>query len=335
MAQHTNLYAVLGVSKDADKGAIKRAYRKLAKQNHPDTNPGNEKAEARFKEISAAYEVLSSEERRALYDEFGEESLRQGFDADQARAWKQAQQQGGFGGFGAGNRGFGGGNPFAGGAGFGGGQGFDPGDLFGDLFGNMRGGGGRSASPQAAFRGEALRAQVTLDFEAAARGEQRELFFQDGKKLKVKIPSGVEDGETLRLRGKGNPGHQGGAAGDLLLTIHVAEHPRYRREGLDLHVDLPITVKEAVLGAKIPVATLGGEVTLTIPKGAQSGQKLRLRKKGIARKNRGHGDMYVHLQVQVPQGDSAELREALDAIEAAYGSDHPRGQSASRVREAA
>lgn len=319
-----NLYDALGVKSSADLSEIKKAYRKLAKKYHPDKNPGDAAAEARFKEASSAYEVLSDREKRALYDEFGEESLRQGFDADQARAYKQWQ------GMGAGQgarQGFGPGG-FA--PGFGGfdanGQGFDPQDLFGDIFGfGRRAPQGGARGSQVPLRGDDARAELTIDFMTAVLGGERALKFSDGKEIQVRIPSGARDGGTLRLRGQGNPGVQGGPSGDLLLKLHVSPHPLYRREGEDLHLDVPITIGEAMRGGEAVVPTPSGEVKLKIPAGSQSGSKLRLRGKGVARKGKGAGDLYVHLQVHAPEKMemTPEVEEALRVLERAY-KEHPR-----------
>lgn len=322
-----DLYKVLGVAKDADEKTIKKAYRALAKRNHPDLNPEDAAAEARFKEASAAYEVLSDAARRADYDEFGEDALKQGFDAEQARAWKAAQGQrggpgfSGFGGQGFGAQGFGA-------QGFGG-QGFDPADLFGDLFGQ-----GMGARGARHARGQDLRAEVELDFESAALGAQHEFHFEGGKRLKVKIPSGVEDGETLRLRGKGGEAPAGqGEPGDLLLTIQVCPSQVFERDGLDVHTTLALTVSEAVLGASVRVPTLSGAVSMKIPAGAQSGKKLRMKGKGIKRGKRS-GDLYVRLEVHVPTQVTEEVERALRTLEAAY-IQHPRSQEVVQESEAA
>ena len=315
-----NLYEALGVKQGASTSEIKKAYRKLAKQYHPDKNPDDAAAEARFKEISAAYEVLSDESRRKTYDEFGEESLRQGFDAEQARTYKQWQRS-------AGSRGAGFGQGF-GAQGFnaqGAGGGFDPQDLFGDLFGFGRRGAGASPRGNVPLRGDDSRAELTIDFMTAVLGGERSLKFSDGKEIQVRIPAGARDGGSLRLRGQGGAGVAGGPSGDLLLKLHVEDHPLYRREGEDLHIDVPITVGEAMRGGPVVVPTPSGEVKVKVPPGSQSGSKLRLRGKGVARKGHAAGDLYVHLQVQVPAEASrnAELNAALEALEAAY-TEHPR-----------
>ena len=315
-----DLYEVLGVPRDADGRTIKKAYRKLAKENHPDATPDNPAAEERFKEASVAYDVLVDPEKRALYDEFGFDSLRQGFDAEQARMFKNAQRQSG--------RAY---PPW----GFNNGANvnIDPDDLFEELFGRHFSRDSSRRSPRTT-RGQDLRADVTLDFRAGALGAQREFHFEGGRSIKVNIPSGVEDGETLRLRGKGAAAPSAdGEPGDLLLTIHLAEDANFTREGLDLHLDVPLTVGEAVKGARVKVPTLDGEVTLKVPAGTQSGQVMRLRGKGISRKGRGQGDLYVNLQVRLPEVTTEEERRALEILERAYG-EHPR-ETGSRARPAA
>lgn len=309
------LYQALGVAPGADQDTIKKAYRKLARELHPDLHPDDPQATERFKEVSAAYEVLSDPSRRALYDEFGEDALRQGFDPDMARAAKQWQQQA--------RPGFGGGFGFNPSAGFG----ADPGAAFSgipeDLLRELFGGGGQGRAPGPA-RGADLKAELTLDFMTAALGGERVLRLGDGSSKKVRIPAGVEDGGTLRLRGQGAPGPGQAPPGDLLLTIHVQPHELFRRKGLELHLDLPITVVEAIEGAQVTVPTLEGAVELQIPAGAQPGQTLRLRGQGLRRGSKPPADMFVHLQVRLPpKQELGPLKEALAALERAYPT-HPR-----------
>ena len=320
MAARKNLYEVLGVPKDADKEAIRKAYRKLARQYHPDVNPDDAAAEARFKEVSEAYAVLSDEEKRRNYDEFGDVSLESGFDAEKARQAREA-----FGArFGAG-AGAGGPGPefFAGG----GGQEFEFGDLD-DLLGRVfgaRGGRGRAR----AMRGPDLETELELDFLDAARGGERRVTLplpQGGSEtVTVRIPPGVADGGRIRLPHKGAAGPGGGPRGDLWATIRVRPHPVFRREGRDLVVDVPVTVSEAVEGARVEVPTLEGRATVTIPAGTDGGRKLRLRGKGIPDPGGGApGDLYVVVRLRVPHDLDDEGRKALETLRR-FEPENPRG----------
>ena len=316
-------YKTLGVSRTADAAEIRKAYRKLARENHPDRNPDDPGAAETFKAVGEAYGVLSDAEKRAQYDRFGSN-------------YKQ---------FGGGPGGRPGGSPFGGGpfGGAGGGQQVDVGELFGeggfdlnDLLGGL-GGGGRRPRGGSPFGGGArtrsrkgadVRTTATIPFTVAARGGEYELNLDRGgrrESLTVKIPAGVADGGTMRLAGKGEPGGPGGTPGDLLLTVRVAPHPVFRRDGANLVMDLPLTPAEAALGAKVDVPTLTeGAVTLTIPPGTGGGAKLRLRGKGVSNPKAGagagaDGDQIVQTKIVVPktltdrQRDLyAELKE-LDA----------------------
>ncbi|MEZ4319971.1 MAG: DnaJ C-terminal domain-containing protein [Myxococcota bacterium] len=272
-------YEILGVPRTASDADIKKAFRKLARELHPDRNKAPD-AEARFKEANRAHEILSDPEKRKLYDEFGDAGLQSGFDPEMARRY------GGRGGFTAGA------------------QDFDVEDLLGSLFG--RGARGRQGPP-------AMRADLVVDFRTAALGGERELSFGDGRSMKVRIPPGVNDGGTLRLRGQAPGG------GDLLLALHVEPDPAFVRDGDDLQVTLPVTVGEVLLGARVDVPTLEGAVKLSIPAGSQNGQKLRLRGKGIQRRNRPPGDLYVTLDVRLPENLDADARKAVETLERAYG----------------
>jgi molecular chaperone DnaJ len=302
-------YDILGVKKTASDDEIKKAYRALAKKFHPDKNKGNKDAEAKFKEISEAYSVLGDKEKREQYDRLGREAFNFG---------------GASGPFGGGG---GGANPFGGfdfsqftraaGAGGAGARtrtrrtsgtgGFT--DIFSDLFG---GGGGFEAGPQ---RGGDVEAEVTIDFRDAVLGTTMELTLARGgatpDSVKVKIPEGVRDGQRIRLRGKGAPGVDGGPPGDLNLLVHVRPHPFFERRGDDIHIELPITVGEAVRGAEVEVPTIHGPVRARIPAGTQGGQTFRLSGKGVKMK----GDHYYRVTVNVPKQVPAD---AVDAIESAY-----------------
>lgn len=318
-------YEVLGVSRDADEKAIKSAYRKLAKKYHPDTNPGNAQAEQRFKEVTEAYNVLSDEKKRKLYDQYGFAAFEE--EAAGGGAYGAQNGAGGFGGFG----GFGGAGGFGGFGGFKGSTGdsgnyrefhFESGpsgsmdDLFGDLFGDMFG--GRSYSQ----RGSDFSSSVTVSLEEAAFGCDKVIRLSDPdgshvQSLKVHIPAGIDDGKSIRLRGKGAPGAGGGQAGDLLLEIHVAEKPGFERKGMDLYTTAAIPFTTAVFGGEAIVQTLNGNVKCKVPAGIQSGSKIRLRGKGIVSMKDAsvHGDEYVTIQIQVPVNLSAEARQKLKEYE--------------------
>jgi curved DNA-binding protein len=322
-------YATLGVSRTATAEEIKKAYRKLAKKLHPDVNPGDKKAEEKFKDVSAAFEVIGDPKKRALYDEFGEIALRAGFDEAKAREFQRYQQAAG------GARGFGGGG--GGSSGFEevfrqrGGGGFDPNDLgsmFEDLFG------GRAQARRGRVRnepipGEDAEAAIEVDLRDAVLGAEREIALQkeDGTptRLRVKIPPGVETGSRIRLAGQGGPGQRGGGAGDLYLRVTVRPHPVVRVEGRDLLLDLPVTAAESMLGAEVTAPTFEGTVKLKIPAGSQAGRKLRLRGRGLPPLRSGgggarRGDLYVVLQIVLPP-ESPKAREAVSELQKLYPGD--------------
>jgi curved DNA-binding protein len=310
-----DLYAVLGVPKNADANVIKKAYRKLAAHLHPDKNPGNKPAETRFKSVNHAYEVLSDPKKRALYDEFGEEGLREGFDADRVRTYRDWSSRQGRGA----PHGRDGAQAFdledvLGGGGAAGGFG----DLFGDFIGRAR----RTRGPS---KGPDLESETTIDFASAVRGATLELRPQGsgGSPVTVRIPPGADEGSRVRIPGQGGPSSNGGPSGDLVLTLHVTPHPHFRREGDDLHLDLPVTVAEAYHGAKIKVPTVDGSVTLKVPERAQSGNAVRLRGKGVVKKGREPGDLYVHFLVQIPRDADPELAKAIDRV-ASFQTEDPR-----------
>ncbi len=301
MAESENLYHVLGVAPDADLETIRKAHRKLARQYHPDLNPGDAAAEERFKEVSRAWEVLQDPAKRRDYDEFGEISLEAGFDADQARHAREAFGQ------------------RFGGGGFPGGQAgeFEFGDLD-DLMGRFFGGGsGRAQGVR--MPGQDVEATLELEFADAVRGGEKRLTLgrpEGPETIRVRIPPGVDDGGRLRVPGKGGPGAGGGVPGDLWVRLRVRPHRIFRRNGRDLQLDVPVTVSEAIRGAAVEVPTLDGTVTLQVPAGSDSGTRLRLRGKGVpAGGGRSAGDLIVRIEIRVPRELDDDAREALAEIE--------------------
>lgn len=308
----TDLYKDLGVSKSASADEIKKVYKKLAGQLHPDRNPGDQKVEARFKAVNRAYQVLKDPEKRRLYDEFGEESLREGFNAAAARAYRNAAQAAGA------RRARGGGINFedlqGGGAGPGG---------FGDLLGELFGSGGRGArrGGGAPTKGADVSSEVAIDFVSAIRGAELRLQLGDGlEPVTVRVPPGAGDGDKVRVAGHGESGTLGGPAGDLVITVRVNPHPFFERDGLDLHLNLPITVAEAYRGAKVRVPTPDGPVTLSVPVHAQSGQEARLKGKGVKRAGK-QGDLYVRFLVKLPVQTSEAIEQAVTTLESAMTGD--------------
>jgi curved DNA-binding protein len=297
-----NPYDVLGVARNADQEAIRKAYKTLARKYHPDRNKAVE-AEAKFKEINAAYDVVGDDKKRKWYDEFGDVSLQPGFDPEKARAWSRAGGQSFRGGPGPGVGGF----DF----GFGGDGGGGMDDLLGSLFG--MGGGKRTA------RGRDQQATLAVEPMLAIVGGETSINLQrphGAETLKVRIPAGVNDGGTLRLKGQGLPPPGGGPCGDLLLKLEVSPHPRLRRTGDDLELDVPITVLEALRGASITVPTPTGDVKVSIPAGSSSGARLRIRGRGVQRTGT-PGDLFLRLQVATPPS-APELIEAAEVLERAY-----------------
>src|SRR5450432_2154197 len=304
-----DFYKELGVERGASAADLKKAYRKLAGQLHPDKNPGDKKSEARFKSVNRAYQALSDKEKRSLYDEFGEEGLREGFNSEAARAYR--------GGAGRGrSRGAPSVEDLFSSSGMPSGAG-GIGDLFGDLFGSR--GGRRGPSP--GMKGSDIASEVSVDFISALRGIELKLRLQDGgDEITVRVPPGAGDGDKVRIAGHGAPGSFGGPPGDLLLSIRVAKHPYFERSGLDLSLDLPITVGEAYRGAKVRVPTPDGPITLTVPKHAQSGQVARLKGRGVKRKNE-QGDLYIRFQIKLPATNSTEIEAAVSTLESAMAGD--------------
>jgi DnaJ-class molecular chaperone len=310
-----DFYKILGVSRDASPEELKKAYRKLAKELHPDRNPDDKEAEERFKDVSGAYSVVSDVEKRKLYDQFGEVGLREGFDPEAYQAATQGAP--GFGGFDFGD--------IFGGAGRGrGGRHveFDFEDLFG---GGGRVRGGYVRAPQ---RGADIHSEVTVDFREAVLGCTRELSLRSAegeRTLKVRIPAGVRNEGKIRLRGQGGLGAQGGPAGDLVLKVKVRKHPYFSIRGTQLHVRVPVTPLEAYSGTKVTVPTPEGSVQLSIPAGSQNGAKLRLRGKGVQQKHKPNGDLIAYLEIVMPEGHSDEVEEALRTVQDAFAKDPREG----------
>ena len=286
-----DFYEVLGLSRSASQDEIRKAYKKLARKFHPDVKPADPDAETKFAEITEAYDVLSDEEKRRNYDQFGHASRGAG------------------------------GNPFQGfGGGGAGGGSFDLDDILGGMFGGGSpfGGGGRRGQSRAQ-KGQDARAEITIPFSVAVEGGEHSVTLQNGSKserLTVKIPAGIEEGQSIRLAGQGNPGIGGGPMGDLIVTVHIAPHPWFRRDGQNLQVDVPVSPSEAALGAKIEVPTLSeGTVVLTVPAGTSSGAKLRLRGKGVRNHKTGErGDQFVLLKISVPKTLSEEARSLYEKL---------------------
>ncbi|MGX1100986.1 DnaJ C-terminal domain-containing protein [Amorphus sp. MBR-141] len=302
MAQ--NPYEILGVAADAPHDEIRKAYRKLAKKNHPDLNPGDAAAADRFAEIAGAYDILGDTEKRGRFDRgeidaSGNERPAPGYYRDYAEAPE--------------------GHPYASSAGY-----EDLGDMsdfFSDIFGaRARGGGAGGGSVR--MRGQDVRYHLEVDFLEAVAGATRRVTMPDGKALDIAIPEGLNDGQTLRLKGQGGPGYGGGPSGDAYVEITVRPHPRFTREGDDLVLVLPIGIDEAVLGARVEVPTATGRVTMTIPKGASGGRTLRLRGKGVKKRGgTGHGDQLVRLQIRLPDTIDEELAAFMETWRARHAYD--------------
>ena len=361
MAEKRDYYEVLGVERGADDATLKKAYRKLAKKDHPDMNPGDKEAEAKFKEATEAYSVLSDPEKRRTYDQYGHAAFENG----------GAGQGGGFGGFDFNSA--------------------DMGDIFGDIFGDLFGGGRSRRANNGPMRGANLRAVVHITFQEAVFGCEKELeltlkdtctkcngtgakqgtspetcskchgtgqvtytqqsmfgmvrnvqtcpdcggtgkiikdkcpdcrgtgFTASRKKIQVSIPAGIDDGQSIRIREKGEPGTNGGPRGDLLVEVQVARHPIFQRQDMNIFSTAPITYAQAALGGKIRISTVDGEVEYEVKPGTQTDTKIRLRGKGVPslRNKNVRGDQYVTLVVQVPTKLSEEAKDALRAFDAA------------------
>jgi curved DNA-binding protein len=292
-------YEVLGVDRKAASEEIKAAYRRLAREHHPDVNPDDADAEERFKELSYAKDILTDDEKRKLYDEFGFDGLSPGFEPEQARAyhdWARRAERSSFRG------------------------GFEPEvgleDLFGDLFG--------AGSQRWATRGADLETQLTVDFLDAVRGAEVRVQLEGRNPLRVRVPVGTQDGTRIRLAGQGADAIGGGQAGDLYIRLRVRPHPFFRRKGDDLELELPVTLVELIRGGEIEVPTPSGPVQLKVPAGSANGQRLRLRGKGVARAGGTAGDLYVKLVAVLPSEMDARLHEIAQQLEPLYENEDVR-----------
>ncbi len=300
-------YKVLGLSKGASSSDIKKAYRTLAKKHHPDTNTGDDEAARKFSELSTAHDLLSDEQKRAQFDR-GE------IDADGNPTYK------GFNPFGGGGGGGQGAGPFRRWSGHGGGQGgaggINPEDIFTEIFGNMGGGARPGPGSGRPPTGPDVSYTLKVTFVEAAMGGPKRVSMPNGKTLDVNIPPGVTDGQQIRLRGQGGAGPAGVPSGDALITIEVAAHTLFERNGNDIRLELPVTLYEAVLGAKIRVPTVDGSVQIKIPPNSSSGKVLRLKGKGIAHKDKA-GDLLVTLRIVLPDAADEELTTLAEEMQAA------------------
>jgi curved DNA-binding protein len=278
-------YEALGVPRDASEEDIRRAYRKLARENHPDVSkdPG---AEDRFKEISEAYEVLRDPEKRERYDRLGA-NWKAGQDVSDASGFEEVRFDFGQGGFGGG----------------------DFSQFFEGMFGGRRGPGGRAGFDGFSTRGSDVEATVELSLEEAVSGGERRVSLSDGRTFTVKIPPGVRDGQIIRLAGEGGQGGGGGPAGDLRLRVRLRRHPRFKVRGSDLYVTLPLTPWEAALGATVEVPTLTKATQVKVPPGSSSGRKLRLRGEGMP-----GGDLYATVSIKVPEKLTRKERELFEEL---------------------
>ena len=302
-------YAALGVSKEASDAEIKKAYRRIAKECHPDLKPGDAEAEARFKAAAAAYDLLKKPETRARYDQgeidaSGQERPQQRYYRDYAETAGNPYRDNGRAGDEA-----------------------DMSDIFAEFM-RARGQGGFEQSGGREFHaaGQNRRYTLQISFLDAVFGASQKLTLPDGNRIEVKIPIGITEGQTIRLRGKGDPGIGGGPPGDALVTVSVTGHPVFRREGDDIRITLPISVDEAILGGKVPAPTIDGKVNVAIPPGTSSGRMLRLRGKGVKKRGSSErGDQLIELEVAMPKKIDDDLKEFMESWRNNHGYDPREG----------
>ncbi len=284
-----DFYEILGIARDASSDEIKKAYRGLARKYHPDLHPGDKAMEKKFKEINEAYSVLGDPHKKEDYDLTGRVPSGQGQGG--AGGWPPGGGMGDFGGFGGGAGGFE--------------------DIFSDIFGM----GGRRRGPR---RGEDLEYRLSLDFLQAVRGSEIKVTVTrrgGPEKITIKIPAGIQDGAKVRVAGKGHEGYDGGPSGDLYILTSVGRHPYFTRKGLDIYVNVPVTLGEALLGAEIEVPTITGTARIKISPCTQGGRKLRLRGKGVASKRGGHGNQYCVINITLPEALDKRSKELVNELE--------------------
>ncbi|MTI01026.1 DnaJ C-terminal domain-containing protein [Roseibium sp. RKSG952] len=302
-------YSVLGVSKNASDAEIKKAYRRIAKECHPDLKPGDAEAEAKFKAAAAAYDLLKDPETRARYDN-GEIDA-SGQERPQQHYYREYSEAAG--------------NPYRSGATYG--DPDDMSDIFAEFMRNRgQGGFGQQRTHEFHAPGHNLNYSLQISFLDAVFGASQKLTLPDGDRIEVKIPAGITDGQTIRLRGKGAPGYGEGPPGDALVTISVAEHPVFERKGDDIHISLPITIDEAVLGGKVPAPTIDGGVNVSVPAGTSSGKTLRLRGKGVKKRGSSdRGDQLIELTITMPDKIDDELKQFMETWRETHSYDPRKG----------